>query len=167
MVELIEQGRMGVGELIDAVGRRGIDAVLELSARQGAEVPQQGAEGRHRPLRITARSRVPEGTEAEGEQAAAADERPGVPVAIPSYEAIQKARSDRILEILLNVNGVSTRRYERVHPEMIAGWLEETPQPLSTRRPGRVLHAQRGWKFRVRCIAVWPPVTSWTTHTGC
>ena len=42
MLELIEQSRMAVDELIDVMGRASIEAVLELSARQVAGAPQQG-----------------------------------------------------------------------------------------------------------------------------
>jgi hypothetical protein len=42
MLELIEQSRMAVDELIDVMGRASIEAVLELSALQVAGSPQQG-----------------------------------------------------------------------------------------------------------------------------
>ena len=42
MLELIEQSRMAVDELIEVMGRTSIEAVLELSARQVAGAPQQG-----------------------------------------------------------------------------------------------------------------------------
>ncbi len=41
MVELIEQSRMAVDQLIDVLGRASIEAVLGLSARQVAGEPQQ------------------------------------------------------------------------------------------------------------------------------
>ena len=42
MLELIEQSRMAIDELIDVMGRASIEAVLELSAAQVAGAPQQG-----------------------------------------------------------------------------------------------------------------------------
>jgi hypothetical protein len=42
MLELIEQSRMAIDELIDVMGRASIEALLELSARQVAGAPQQG-----------------------------------------------------------------------------------------------------------------------------
>ena len=42
MMELIEQSRMAIDELIDVMGRASIEAVLGLSARQVAGEPQQG-----------------------------------------------------------------------------------------------------------------------------
>jgi putative transposase len=42
MIELIEQSRMAIDELIEVMGRASIEAVLGLSARQVAGEPQQG-----------------------------------------------------------------------------------------------------------------------------
>ena len=42
MVQLVEQARLAVDEVIDVVGRKTIEAVLWLSAQQVAGVPQQG-----------------------------------------------------------------------------------------------------------------------------
>src|ERR1051326_8547620 len=42
MLELMEQSRMAIDELIEVMGRASIEAVLELSARQEAGPPQQG-----------------------------------------------------------------------------------------------------------------------------
>jgi len=42
MMELIEQSRMAIDELIDMMGRASIEAVLQLSAVQVAGAPQQG-----------------------------------------------------------------------------------------------------------------------------
>ena len=42
MVDLIEQSRMAVEELIDVAGRVTIEAVLNLSAQQVAGAPSQG-----------------------------------------------------------------------------------------------------------------------------
>ena len=42
MMELIEQSRMAIDELIDVMGRASVEAILGLSARQVAGEPQQG-----------------------------------------------------------------------------------------------------------------------------
>lgn len=122
MVELIEQSRMAVDDLIDVLGRASIEAVLGLSARQVAGQPQQGKareenivwHGRQagrvclkeRKLRVNKPRLRKKGRGANKE------------VPVPAYEAMQAdaATGQRMLEILLN--GVSTRRYERVIPEM-------------------------------------------------
>ena len=122
MMELIEQSRMAIDELIDVMGRASIDAVLQLSAVQVAGAPQQGkarqAEivwhgtqpGRvylkERKLRVNKPRLRKKGRGANKE------------VAVPAYEAMQQdtVTGERMLEILLN--GVSTRRYSRVIPEM-------------------------------------------------
>ena len=122
MLELIEQSRMAVDELIDVMGRASIEAVLELSARQVAGSPQQGKarEGdigwhgtqrgrvylKERQLRVNKPRLRRKGRGA------------GKEIPVPVYEALQKetATGERMLQILLN--GVSTRRYGRVIPEM-------------------------------------------------
>src|ERR1700694_3866190 len=122
MMELIEQSRMAIDELIDMMGRASIEAVLQLSAVQVAGAPQQGkarqAEivwhgtqpGRvylkERKLRVN-KPRLRKKVRGANKE-----------VAVPAYEAMQQdtVTSERMLEILLN--GVSTRRYSRVIPEM-------------------------------------------------
>jgi putative transposase len=122
MLELIQESRMAVDELIDVVGRASIEAVLELSAIQVAGPPQQGKarEGdigwhgtqrgrvylKQRQLRVN-KPRLRRKGHGEGKE-----------VPVPVYEAMQQdtATGERMLEILLN--GVSTRRYQRVIPEM-------------------------------------------------
>lgn len=122
MLELIEQSRMALDELIEVMGRASIEAVLQLSAVQMAGPPQQGKTrsgevGWHgtqpgrvclkeRQLRVNKPRLRKKGRGANKE------------VAIPAYEAMQQdtSRGERMLEILLN--GVSTRRYQRVIPEM-------------------------------------------------
>lgn len=122
MVELIEQSQMAVDNLIDVLGRASIEAVLGLSARQVAGEPQQGKAragdivwhgtqpGRvclkERKLRVSKPRLRKKGRGANKE------------VAVPAYEAMQEdvATGQRMLGILLN--GVSTRRYARVIPEM-------------------------------------------------
>ncbi len=122
MLELIEQSRMALDELIDVMGRASIEAVLQLSAVQVAGPPQQGKarqpdvvwHGRQsgrvclkeRQLRVNKPRLRRKGRGA------------GKEVLIPVYQALQQdtATGERMLEILLH--GVSTRRYQRVIPEM-------------------------------------------------
>jgi transposase-like protein len=122
MMELIEQSRMAIDELIDVMGRASVEAVLELSARQVAGEPQQGKartsevgwHGRQpgrvnlkeRKLRVQRPRLRKKGRGAGGE------------VPVPAYEAMRQEATtgQRMLEILLD--GVSTRRYRRVIPEM-------------------------------------------------
>jgi putative transposase len=122
MMELIEQSRMALDVLIDVMGRASIEAVLQLSAVQMAGPPQQGKArqadlvwhgtqpGRvclkERKLRVNKPRLRRKGRGANKE------------VSVPAYQALQQdtATGQRMLEILLN--GVSTRRYQRVIPEM-------------------------------------------------
>jgi putative transposase len=122
MLELIEQSRMAIDELIDVMGRASIEAVLELSAQQVAGPQQQGKarEGdmvwhgtqagrvflKERQLKVNKPRLRRKGRGANKE------------IPVPAYEAMQQepATGERMLEILLN--GVSTRRYQQVIPEM-------------------------------------------------
>ena len=120
MVELVEQARVAVDELIDVTGRATIEAVLALSAQGVAGPKHPGKEagpirwhGRQdglipladRKLRVSKprlRRKGPSGGEVE----------------VPAYKALRQ-RSDlgsRMLQILMR--GVSTRNYEAVVPEM-------------------------------------------------
>ena len=116
MVELIEQSRLAVDELVDVAGRATIEAVLQLSAEQvaGQRTPGRRREevGWHgnqrgrvclkeRKLRVS----KPRLRSKQGE------------VPIPAYAAMQEARlGRRMLDVLLR--GISTRQYEQVLPEM-------------------------------------------------
>ena len=122
MLELIKQSRMAVDELIDVVGRASIEAVLELSARQVAGAPQQGKArdgeiGWHgtQPGRIWMKERK---LRVDKPRLRRKGRGQGKEVPVPVYEALQQdtATGERMLEILMN--GVSTRRYSKVIPEM-------------------------------------------------
>ena len=122
MLELIEQSRMAIDELIDVMGRASIEAVLELSARQVAGEPQQGKARAGevcwhgtQPGRVHLKERK---MRVERPRLRKKGRGVGREVAVPAYAAMrQDARTgQRMLEILLN--GVSTRGYERVLPEM-------------------------------------------------
>lgn len=121
MVELIEQSRMAVDELIDVLGRAQIEAVLRLSAEGVAGPPHPGKKGgaigwhgrergtvclKERKLRVERPRLRKKGQGEDGE------------VPIPAYEAMRReeALGSRMLEILLR--GVSTRQYRAVLPEM-------------------------------------------------
>ncbi len=122
MLELIEDSRMAIDELIDIMGRASVEAVLELSAREVAGAPQRGKarqgevvwhgrqQGRvcmkERKLRVS-KPRLRKKGRGENKE-----------VPVPAYEAMRQNTStgQRMLGILLN--GVSTRRYQRVIPEM-------------------------------------------------
>jgi len=122
MVELIAQSRMAIDDLVDAVGRATIEAVLRLSAEQVAGPPQQGRmrEGevvwhgtqagsvflKERKLKVSKPRLRKKRVGAAGE------------VPVPAYEAMQDrdGMGARMLEILLE--GVSTRRYQGVIPKM-------------------------------------------------
>jgi transposase-like protein len=121
MVELIEQSKLAVDELIDVLGRAQIEAVLRLSAQRVAGPPHPGKKGgeigwhgreegavclKERKLRVQRPRLRKKGQGEDGE------------VPIPAYEAMRKdeALGSRMLEILLR--GVSTRQYKAVLPEM-------------------------------------------------
>jgi len=117
MVDLIEQSRLAVDELIDIAGRATIEAVLQLSAEQvaGQRTPGQRRAG---PLwhgrqggRICLKERK------LGVQKPRLRQKGGGEVAIPAYEAMQEnGIGARMLDVLLR--GISTRQYAEVLPEM-------------------------------------------------
>jgi len=120
-VDVVEQARLGVDELIEALGRVGLEAVLQASAfrlagekqrgkrdgdvlwhgKQGGEVPMSDRKIRVQRPRLRRRGKGRGGE-----------------VPVPAYEALQGQANlgDRMLEILMA--GVSTRGYERVIGEM-------------------------------------------------
>ena len=121
MVELIEQSKMAVDELIDVLGRAQIEAVLRLSAEGVAGPPHPGKKGgeigwhgreegtvclQERKLRVQRPRLRKKGQGENGE------------VPVPAYEAMRHGEGlgSRMLEILLR--GVSTRQYRAVLPEM-------------------------------------------------
>jgi putative transposase len=118
MLDLIQQSRLAVDELIDIAGRAMIEVVLQLSAEQvaGPRTPGQRRNGalwhgrqagrvclKERKLGVT----KPRLREKGG----------GGEVAIPAYEAMQEnGMSARMLDVLMR--GISTRQYAEVLPEM-------------------------------------------------
>jgi putative transposase len=124
LLDRIEHAEAAVDDLIDVMGRATIEAILLMSAAQVVGPKQQGKKAdrdvvyhgsqggrvalKERQLRVS-KPRLRRKTPKPGE--------PGE-IEIPAYGAMQKDSrlADRMLEILLD--GVSTRRYERVLPEM-------------------------------------------------
>jgi putative transposase len=122
MVELIEQSRMAVEELIDCVGRVTIQAVLMASAEQVAGPRQQGM-AKDREILWYGK----QGGSVYLREGKLAVARPrlrrrgrggGKEVVIPAYAAMQDraGMQTRMLEILLN--GVSTRKYQEIIPRL-------------------------------------------------
>jgi putative transposase len=122
MVDLITQSRLAIEELIDCVGRATVETVLEVSAEQVAGTRQPG---KVREGRVVWYGRQP-GRVYLGDRKLAV-ERPRLrqrgrgrnkEVMVPAYAALQnrKAMQARMLEIMMN--GVSTRSYKHVIPEM-------------------------------------------------
>ncbi len=120
-VELVEQSRLAIDELIDVLGRAQIEAVLRVSAERVAGAPPPGKKGgeigghgreegtvclRERKLRVQC-PRLRKKGQGEGGE-----------VPVPAYEAMRAEGKlgGRMLEILLR--GVSTRQYRAVLPEM-------------------------------------------------
>jgi putative transposase len=117
MVDLIEQSRLAVDELIDVIGRATVEAVLQLSAEQVAG-PRTPGQRRTGPLwhgrqagRVCLKERK------LGVSKPRLRHKRGGEVAIPAYEAMQEnGMSARMLEVLMR--GISTRQYAEVLPEM-------------------------------------------------
>jgi len=121
MVELIEQGRLAVEELVGQLGRAALEAVLLVSAEQVAGPPHPG-----RPGSAIRRHGQQGGVVALGGQRVRVSKPrlrrrgggEGAEVAAPAYAAMQSDERlrERLLSILLR--GVSTRNYQQVLPEM-------------------------------------------------
>lgn len=123
MVQLIEQSRVAIDELVDTIGRVTIDTILEMSAEQVAGPRQQGRWRRDqhlvwygkqpgqiylsdRKLTVNKPRLRRRGTGADKE------------IPIPAYVALRDraGMQRRMLELLMN--GVSTRSYKQVIPQM-------------------------------------------------
>ena len=117
MVDLIEQSRLAVDELIDVTGRATIEAVLQLSAEQvaGPRTPGQRRTGPRWHGRQAGRVCLKE--RKLGVTKPRLRHKRGGEVAIPAYEAMQEnGMSARMLDVLMR--GISTRQYAEVLPEM-------------------------------------------------
>src|SRR3954464_438585 len=124
MLDLIENARVAIDDLIDVMGRATIEAVLLMSAAQFAGPKQQGkktdrdiAYHGSQAGRVALKERQIKVTKPRLRKKAAKPGEAGE-VEIPAYEAMRKdgRLADRMLEIL--IAGVSTRRYKHVLPEM-------------------------------------------------
>lgn len=122
MVDLITQSRVAINALIDSVGRAMLGTLLEVSAEQVAGARQPG---KARDQTVLWYGRQP-GRVYLGDRKLAV-ERPRLrrrgrgrhkEVAVPAYAALQnrEAMQKRMLDIVMN--GVSTRHYQHVIPEM-------------------------------------------------
>ena len=122
MVELVEQSRLAVDELIDGLGRAHLEAVLLLSAQGLAGEKHQGRRGgREIGWHGWQRGVVPlaeRRLRVEKPRLRRKGQGRGGEVEVPAYEALNRApgMGQRVLEILLR--GVSTRHYQEVLPEM-------------------------------------------------
>lgn len=123
MVELIEQSRMAVDQVIGWAGRATVQTVLELSAEQVTGGPPKP--GQARPGTVVWYGRQPGTVRLRERQLRVSKPRlrrrgggRGKEVPVPAYQAMQgqDGGGARMLEILLR--GVSTRNYEGVLPEM-------------------------------------------------
>lgn len=122
MVDLIEQSRMAVEELIDVAGRVTIEAVLNLSAQQVAGLPTQGKRrdgevywhGTQRGSVYLSQRKLP----VNKPRLRKKGKGRGKEVAVPAYEAMQdrQGMGARMLDLLMR--GVTTRQYQHVIPEM-------------------------------------------------
>jgi putative transposase len=120
MVELIEQCRLAVDEVIEVLGRKTIETILEVSAAQIAGPRAQGQAGGDVRWHGHQRGRVRLADRQLRVQKPRLRQRrrgAGGEVKIPAYEALQQGSTgEKMLETLLR--GVSTREYEQVIPEM-------------------------------------------------
>jgi len=117
MVDLIEQSRLAVDELIDVAGRATIEAVLQLSGEQlaGPRTPGQRRTGLLWHGRQAGRVCLKE--RKLGVTKPRLREKGGGEVAVPAYVAMQEnGMSTRMLDVLMR--GISTRQYAEVLPEM-------------------------------------------------
>ncbi len=117
LVELVEQCRGAVDEVIDVTGRAVIQAVLELSAQQvtGGELSQPGKKRSTDVVRWgRQRGRVKLSNRKLRVQKPRLRKRSGGEVAVPAYAAMQddERLGARMLDILMK--GVSTRNYAGV-----------------------------------------------------
>ena len=121
LVNLIEQCRGAVDEVIDVTGRAAIQAVLELSAQQvtAGELSQPGKKRGGEVLRWGRQSgRVNLSDRKLRVAKPRLRKRSGGEVEVPAYEAMQddERLGSRMLDILMK--GVSTRQYAGVIGEM-------------------------------------------------
>jgi putative transposase len=121
MLELISQAEMAVDEVIDVVGRAAIEAVLTLSAQELAGPKHPGKKGGDLYWYGKQRTVVPlcdRKLRLDKPRLRRKGTGPDKEVQVPAYEAMltNSRLSARMLELLMN--GISTRNYKRVIPQM-------------------------------------------------
>jgi transposase-like protein len=117
MVDLIEQSRLAVDELIDVAGRATIETVLRLSAEQVAGPRTPGRRREEVGWHGRQRGRVCLKERKLGVSKPRLRAKGGGEVPVPAYQAMQEGRlGPRMLDILMR--GISTRQYRQVLPEM-------------------------------------------------
>ena len=120
MVELIEESRMAVDDLIETLGRATVEAVLRISAagvagenhqgRKGGDALRHGSQGAvvslsNRKMRV------------EKPRLRSRGRGSGKEIEVPAYAAMQEDErlGDKILSVMMR--GISTRNYEAVLPD--------------------------------------------------
>jgi len=121
MVELITEAEMAVDELIEVTGRAAIEAVLTLSAQQVAGPKHPGKEAGEITWYGRQRTTIPlseRKLRVDKPRLRRKGEGSDKEVPIPAHEAMlaHSSLGRRVLEILMN--GISTRNYRKVLPEM-------------------------------------------------
>ena len=121
MMELLEAGKVAVEELVGAMGKAALEAVLLISAEQVAGPPHPG-----RPGGAIRRHGEQGGVVALGGQRVRV-QKPrlrrkgggkGAEVGVPAYAAMQSDESLRERMLSIVMRGVSTRNYQDVLPEV-------------------------------------------------
>ena len=125
LVELLEKGERAIDEVIEVMGRATIEAVLRMSAEQVAGPKEQGRRDADRDLywhgvqagRVALKERQLRVDKPRLRKKRPRADEPGE-VEIPAYTALQADQplADRMLELVLQ--GVSTRKYEKVLPAL-------------------------------------------------
>ena len=121
LVSLVEQSQLAVEDLMDVMGRAGLEAVLLLSAKgltgaphpgkRGGEVRRHGSQGG----RVTLKGRK---LKVRKPRLRRRGQGRGGEVEVPAYAAMQAdpGLGERMLDLLMR--GVSTRNYAAVLPEL-------------------------------------------------
>ncbi len=121
LVSLVEQAQLAVEDLMDVIGRAGVEAVLSLSAKGvtgephpgklGGEVRRHGSQGG----RVTLKGRK---LKVRKPRLRRRGQGRGGEVEVPAYAAMQAdpGLGERMLDLLMR--GVSTRNYAAVLPEL-------------------------------------------------
>ena len=125
LVELLEKEERAIDEVIDVMGRATVEAVLQMSAEQVAGPKAQGRRGADREVywhgvqggRVALKERQLRVAKPRLRKKRRRADESGE-VEVPAYTALQadQGLADRMLELVMN--GVSTRRYASVLPEL-------------------------------------------------